>query len=74
MKLPIYQVDAFSAQRFSGNPAAVCVLPEAADEAWMQQQLQQLVAEGHGSFCTRHRCRGAANRRSFGVTVRGVRT
>ena len=27
------------------------------DEAWMQQQLQQLVAQGHGSFCTRHRCR-----------------
>ncbi len=27
------------------------------DEAWMKQQLLQLLAQGHGSFCTRHRCR-----------------
>jgi predicted PhzF superfamily epimerase YddE/YHI9 len=33
----IVQVDAFTDRAFSGNPAAVCVLPEAADEAWMQR-------------------------------------
>ena len=29
------QVDAFTAKPFSGNPAAVCVLPGPADEKWM---------------------------------------
>lgn len=33
--LPILQVDAFSDRPFSGNPAAVCVLPEAKSDAWM---------------------------------------
>jgi PhzF family phenazine biosynthesis protein len=32
----ISQVDAFTDRRFSGNPAAVCVLPESRDDAWMQ--------------------------------------
>jgi PhzF family phenazine biosynthesis protein len=32
----IYQVDAFTSQPFSGNPAAVCLLEEAADPRWMQ--------------------------------------
>ncbi len=32
----ILQVDAFTDQPFTGNPAAVCVLPTAADEGWMQ--------------------------------------
>ena len=32
----IFQVDAFTAKPFAGNPAAVCVLPQADDEAWMQ--------------------------------------
>ena len=36
MPLPIVQVDAFTSEPFSGNPAAVCVLPEARDEVWMQ--------------------------------------
>lgn len=31
------QVDAFADRPFTGNPAAVCVLPEPADEAWMQR-------------------------------------
>jgi PhzF family phenazine biosynthesis protein len=33
---PLYQVDAFTNQRFSGNPAAVVILEEAAEERWMQ--------------------------------------
>lgn len=32
----LIQVDAFTNKRFSGNPAAVCVLNEPADEKWMQ--------------------------------------
>jgi predicted PhzF superfamily epimerase YddE/YHI9 len=34
--IPLYQVDAFADRPFSGNPAAVCLLNEPADEAWMQ--------------------------------------
>jgi PhzF family phenazine biosynthesis protein len=33
----ITQVDAFTAAPFAGNPAAVCVLAEAGDDAWMQR-------------------------------------
>src|ERR1700736_4951344 len=31
-----YHVDAFTQQRFRGNPAAVCLLPGPAEAAWMQ--------------------------------------
>ena len=33
---PFVQVDAFTDRPFAGNPAAVCVLPSARDERWMQ--------------------------------------
>jgi PhzF family phenazine biosynthesis protein len=37
MSIPIYQVDAFvTGKKFSGNPAAVCMLERPADEQWMQ--------------------------------------
>lgn len=36
MNLLITQVDAFTHTPFAGNPAAVCVLPSAMDERWMQ--------------------------------------
>jgi PhzF family phenazine biosynthesis protein len=36
MGIRISQVDAFTDRRFAGNPAAVCVLTEPADETWMQ--------------------------------------
>jgi len=36
MGMRISQVDAFTDRRFAGNPAAVCVLSEPAEEAWMQ--------------------------------------
>jgi len=32
----IYQVDAFTDRPFAGNPAAVCLLKESADDNWMQ--------------------------------------
>ncbi len=37
MTIPIVQVDAFTAAPFAGNPAAVSVLPEPRDAAWMQR-------------------------------------
>lgn len=36
MRVPIYQVDAFSSALFGGNPAAVCVLDEPLDGGLMQ--------------------------------------
>ncbi len=42
MTLSIFQVDAFTDRPFSGNPAAVCVLPEPADPRWMQQVAQEM--------------------------------
>ncbi|HEX9038331.1 MAG TPA: PhzF family phenazine biosynthesis protein [Ktedonobacterales bacterium] len=33
----ITQVDAFTAEPFAGNPAGVCLLPDAGDPAWMQR-------------------------------------
>lgn len=37
MKIPIYQVDAFSSKVFGGNPAAVCLISEWLPEKLMQQ-------------------------------------
>ena len=37
-----YQVDSFTNERFRGNPAAVCLLPEARDEAWMQSVASEM--------------------------------
>src|SRR5437868_1012189 len=42
MALRIVQVDAFANRAFSGNPAAVCVLPAARDEAWMQDVAREM--------------------------------
>jgi predicted PhzF superfamily epimerase YddE/YHI9 len=35
--LPLFQVDAFASEPFTGNPAAVCLLPGPRDDGWMQQ-------------------------------------
>ncbi|MBW2621739.1 MAG: PhzF family phenazine biosynthesis protein [Deltaproteobacteria bacterium] len=40
MKIPIYQIDAFTSRIFSGNPAAVCPL-----EAWLEDSLMQAIAQ-----------------------------
>ncbi len=37
MNVPLFHVDAFADQPFSGNPAAVCLLPGECDARWMQQ-------------------------------------
>lgn len=39
MKIPIYQIDAFTEERFRGNPAAVCIL-----ENWLPDELMQHIA------------------------------
>jgi PhzF family phenazine biosynthesis protein len=39
MKIPIYQVDAFTNHLFGGNPAAVCIL-----EKWLPEELLQNIA------------------------------
>ena len=36
MSVPIFQVDAFTAKPFAGNPAAVCLLKEEGEADWMQ--------------------------------------
>src|SRR5215831_13530734 len=36
MRIPLYQVDAFTSRLFGGNPAAVCPLPHWLTEATMQ--------------------------------------
>jgi PhzF family phenazine biosynthesis protein len=39
VKLPLYQVDAFSSRPFGGNPAAVCPLDE-----WLPDEVMQAIA------------------------------
>jgi PhzF family phenazine biosynthesis protein len=39
MRLPLYQVDAFTGDVFSGNPAAVCPL-----EVWLPEETMQAIA------------------------------
>jgi predicted PhzF superfamily epimerase YddE/YHI9 len=42
MAIRIVQVDAFTAQPFAGNPAAVCVLTESAPESWMRDVAREM--------------------------------
>ena len=42
MGLTIFQVDAFTAKPFAGNPAAVCVLPRPMDDNWMQNVAREM--------------------------------
>ena len=39
MKIPLYQVDAFTSRLFGGNPAAVCPL-----ETWLEDRTMQAIA------------------------------
>ena len=40
MKIPIYQVDAFTSEVFKGNPAAVCPL-----DKWLPDKIMQEIAK-----------------------------
>jgi PhzF family phenazine biosynthesis protein len=42
MAIRIVQVDAFTNKPFSGNPAAVCVLPQAAPDEWMRNVAREM--------------------------------
>jgi PhzF family phenazine biosynthesis protein len=42
MPTRIVQVDSFTNQPFAGNPAAVCVLPQAAGDSWMQNVAREM--------------------------------
>ncbi|HXH49661.1 MAG TPA: PhzF family phenazine biosynthesis protein [Terriglobia bacterium] len=42
MRQKITHVDAFTGKPFAGNPAAVCILKEAADEEWMQNVAREM--------------------------------
>ncbi|MHB8089245.1 MAG: PhzF family phenazine biosynthesis protein [Anaerolineaceae bacterium] len=42
MSIPIYQVDAFTDKLFSGNPAAVVLLEQQAETAWMQSVAREM--------------------------------
>jgi PhzF family phenazine biosynthesis protein len=42
MGLPLFQVDAFTDKPFAGNPAAVCLLPEAREAEWMQDVASEM--------------------------------
>jgi PhzF family phenazine biosynthesis protein len=42
MKTNLFQVDAFTDKSFAGNPAAVCLLETAQDDAWMRQLAQEM--------------------------------
>ncbi len=42
MGLTITQVDAFTDEPFTGNPAAICILPEVRDDRWMQNVASEM--------------------------------
>ena len=42
MQQVIFQVDAFTAKPFLGNPAAVCVMDTPAEEGWMQRVAREM--------------------------------
>jgi len=39
---PVVQVNAFTAEAFGGNPAAVCLLPREVPDRWMQQVAREM--------------------------------
>lgn len=60
MRVPIFQVDAFTAEAFKGNPAGVCFLQEPRDESWMQKVAREMnlsetafLEEGETGFSLR---------------------
>lgn len=44
MKIPYYQLDAFTEERFKGNPAGVCFLPR----TWLPDAVMQKIAAENG--------------------------
>ncbi len=65
--LTITQVDAFTNKPFGGNPAAVCLLPEPADESWMQHVAREMNLSETAFLVRRHD--GSFDLRWFTPTV-----
>src|SRR5271170_6008604 len=42
MTIPLFHVDAFTDKPFAGNPAAVCLLAEWKDDAWLQAVAREM--------------------------------
>ncbi len=53
MPIPLFLIDAFADQAFSGNPAAVCVLSRATDAIWMQRVAAEM-AQAETAFVVHH--------------------
>lgn len=68
MRLPVYQIDAFTSEVFRGNPAAVCPLGEWLPEALMQQIASENNLSETAFFVRRERD-GAFELRWFTPTV-----
>jgi PhzF family phenazine biosynthesis protein len=64
----IVQVDAFTDRPFSGNPAAVCVMSQAADTAWMQDVAREMNLS-ETAFIVPARKRGEYDLRWFTPTI-----
>ena len=67
MPLPFVQVDAFTSEAFSGNPAAVIVLPIPRDDRWMQQVAREMNLS-ETAFLQRH-ADGSYDLRWFTPTI-----
>jgi PhzF family phenazine biosynthesis protein len=53
MSVTLTTVDAFTDRPFAGNPAAVCLLPQPADEDWMQHVAQEMNLSETAFLCRR---------------------
>ena len=63
MTIPLFQVDAFTAEPFAGNPAAVCLLDREVAPGWMQQ----VAAEMNLSETAFVRPAGSGDDAAFGL-------
>jgi PhzF family phenazine biosynthesis protein len=69
MPQPIVHVDAFTDVPFAGSPAAVCILPAAREEAWMQHVAREMNLSETAFVVPRDGTRDAFELRWFTPTV-----
>jgi PhzF family phenazine biosynthesis protein len=69
MKIPVYQVDAFTDEPFSGNPAAVCPLEEWLPDDVMQQIAAEMNLSETAFFVPNSATTGEYDLRWFSPTV-----
>jgi len=51
VRVPLFQVDAFTGCAFEGNPAAVCLLDSPAEPAWMQLVAREMNLSETAFLC-----------------------